>query len=215
MGIKTKILNNPSLKKRVYRLIMPQNDYRPRLWFRLFVIPFICKKGAGAVIRRSVRLDLLPNHDCMIGKKTIVEDFSIINNTVGKVLIGNNSIIGLSNVIIGPVTVGNNVLFAQHVVLSGLNHNYQDVSKAPVEQGITTREIIIEDNVWIGANTTITAGVSIGKHSVIGAGSVITKNVPPYSVVAGNPGKILKQYNIEQNTWAKYTEALNAGAFKF
>ncbi|WP_316929397.1 acyltransferase [Niabella soli] len=190
----------------MYRLMMPKNDYRPRLWFRIFVIPFICKKGRGALIRKSVRLDLLPNNSCSIGDRTIIEDFSIINNTVGAVRIGSNSIIGLSNVVIGPVTVGNNVLFAQHVVLSGLNHNFQDVTIAPVQQGITTGEIIVEDDVWIGANATITAGIRIGRHAVIGAGSVVTKDVPPYSVVVGNPGKIIKQYNREENTWKKYAE---------
>ena len=204
MGVKDVILNNPKLKQMVYRSMMPKNDYRPRLWFRIFAIPFLCKKGKGALIRRSVRLDILPNHAFTIGDKTIIEDFSLINNNVGPVKIGNRSIVGLSNIIIGPVTIGNNVLFAQHVAVSGLNHNYQDVATPPVDQGITTKEIIIEDNVWIGANAVITAGVTIGRHSVIGAGSVVTKNVPSYCVVVGNPGRIVKKYDHKEMLWKSY-----------
>lgn len=209
MSIKDTILNSPTLKQKIYRLIMPKNDYRPRLWFRTFIIPFIRKKGKGALIRRSVRLDILPSHPCIIGEKTIIEDFSIINNTVGKVVIGNRSIIGLSNVIIGPISIGDNVLFAQHIVASALNHNYQDISIPPVEQGVSVKEIIVEDNVWIGANAVITAGVTIGRHSVIGAGCVVTKNVPPYSVVVGNPGTIIKQYDPNKKSWVKYQPSMD------
>lgn len=182
---------------------MPKNDYRPRWWFRTLAIPFIIKRGRKSIIRNTVRLDVLPNNKCTIGSKTIIESNSIINNTVGDVIIGNGSIIGLSNVVIGPVTIGNNVLFAQHIVLSGLNHNYEDVNIPPSAQGITTNPIIIEDDVWIGANCTITAGITVGRHSVVGSGSVVTKNIPPYSVAVGNPARVIKSYNSEKKIWEK------------
>jgi len=63
--------------------------------------------------------------------------------------------------------------------------------------------IIIEDECWIGANAVITAGVTIGKHSVIAAGSVVTKNIPPYSVAVGNPARVIKQYNFETKQWLR------------
>lgn len=60
------------------------------------------------------------------------------------------------------------------------------------EAGVSTSPITINDNVWIGANATIAAGVTIGKHFVIGTGSVVTKDVPDYSVAVGNPAKVIK-----------------------
>ena len=122
---------------------------------------------------------------------------------VGAITIGSCSRIGLGNTIIGPVSIGNNVNLAQNITVSGLNHNYTDPNKIIISQGITTFEIIIEDDVWIGANSVILAGVSIGKHSVIAAGSIIVQNVPAYTVVAGNPGKIIKQYDFSLQQWVK------------
>ena len=120
---------------------------------------------------------------------------------VGDINIGSNSRIGLCNTIIGPVTIGNNVNLAQNITISGLNHNYQDPNKTIISQGITTSPIIIEDDVWIGANSVILACTRIGKHSLIGAGSVVTKNIPDYSVAVGNPAKIIKQYNFQKRVW--------------
>ena len=122
---------------------------------------------------------------------------------VGAVIIGNHSRIGLSNTIIGPVTIGNQVNLAQNIVISGLNHNYRDITQPISKQGVTTIPVIIEDDVWIGANAVILAGITIGKHAVVAAGTVVTCNVPPYSVCAGNPGRIVRQYDFEQKTWIK------------
>jgi acetyltransferase-like isoleucine patch superfamily enzyme len=68
---------------------------------------------------------------------------------------------------------------------------------------VTTKVITISDDVWIGANSVITAGVTVGKHSVIGAGSVVTKDIPAYAVAAGNPAKVLKKYNFDTEAWEK------------
>jgi acetyltransferase-like isoleucine patch superfamily enzyme len=62
---------------------------------------------------------------------------------------------------------------------------------------------VVEDNVWIGANSVITAGVTIGKNAIIGAGSVVTKNIPAYSVAVGNPARVIKQYNFETAAWER------------
>ncbi|MBC7912746.1 MAG: acyltransferase [Pyrinomonadaceae bacterium] len=148
-------------------------------------------------------MDVLPFNNFVLGDYSSIEDFCTINNGVGDVIIGNKSIIGIGNVIIGPVTIGDNVMLAQNIVVSGLNHGYQDITIPPKDQPVTTKPITIRDNVWIGANCVITAGVSIGKHSVIGAGSVVTKNIPEYVVAAGNPARILKKYNFESQNWEK------------
>ena len=129
----------------------------------------------------------------------------MLDNGVGKIQIGNFSRVGIHNTIIGPVEIGNNTILAQNIVLSGLNHQYKDISLPIRAQGIETRLIVIEDDAWIGANSIITAGITIGKHAVVAGGSVVTKSVPPYTIVAGNPARIIKQYNSLTKEWVKLT----------
>lgn len=203
MGLKELITANSKLKKISLRLLMPANDPRPRWWIRNFINPFIIKKGKHVVIRSNARLDILPFNKCTIGDKSIIEDFSVINNGVGDVNIGCRTFIGLSSVIIGPVNIGDDVMLAQHVVISGLNHGYEEITVPPSQQATLVKKINIMNDVWIGSNSVITAGVTINKHSIIGAGSVVTKDVPPFCVVVGNPAKIIKQYNFTTNTWEK------------
>ena len=148
-------------------------------------------------------MDLFPFKNFEIGSNSIVEDFATINNGVGDVFIGNHTGIGLSNVIIGPVKIGDYVMLAQNIVISGLNHGYDDVTTPPRLQKVVTKQITIEDNVWIGANCIVTAGVTIGKQAVIGAGSVVTKDIPAFSVAVGNPARVIKKYNFETSSWQK------------
>ena len=206
MSIKDKIKENEALKRLTIWLLMPRNQARPRLWVRLLLNPFKHKRGKHTTICRSVRNDLLPFRNFSIGSNSTVEDYATLNNGVGDVYIGNNTRIGIGSVIIGPVTVGNDVRFAQNVVCSGLNHGYQDVTTPIWKQPVTTSEIIIGDETWIGSNSVVVAGVTIGKHSVIAAGSVVTRSIPHYCVAGGNPAKIIKQYNPATQTWEKPTQ---------
>jgi acetyltransferase-like isoleucine patch superfamily enzyme len=202
-SILVKARTDARLKKLLLWALIPANQARPRWWVKTFVNPFIHKKDKNALIRRNTRMDLLPFRAFSIGKNSTIEDFSVINNGMGPVSIGDGVRVGLSNVVIGPVTIGNNVIFAQNVVVSGLNHSYKDISAPICKQPCTTAEIVVEDECWIGANAVITAGVKIGRHSVVAAGSVVTKDVPPYSVAAGNPAKIIRQYNTDTAEWEK------------
>jgi len=203
MSLLSAVKSNPGLKKFTHWLLIPTGQARPRMWVRLFVNPFFHKKGKGAIIRFNTRMDVFPFRDFEIGSKSIIEDFATINNGVGDVLIGDNCGIGLSNVIIGPVTMGNYVMLAQNIVISGLNHGYEDITVPPRLQTVITKQITIEDNVWIGANCVVTAGVTIGKHAIIGAGSVITKDIPGFSVAVGNPARVIKKYNATTGSWQK------------
>ena len=89
------------------------------------------------------------------------------------------------------------------MVLSGLNHDYESIDEPIHNQGVSTKPIIVEDESWIGANVVVVPGVTIGKHSIVAAGSVVTKRVPPYSVVGGNPARLLKVYNFVTKNWDK------------
>lgn len=203
MGLKEKINANKKLKKLVHWSIMIPKQARPRLWVKWFVNPFIHKKGKGAKVRPRTRMDVVPWNKFELGSDSTIEDFSAINNGVGDVIIGDRTRIGLSNTIIGPVKIGNDIRLAQNITVSGLNHDYEDVSMPIHEQGVSTAPIIIEDSTWLGANVVVVAGVTIGKHCVVAAGSIVTKDIPPYSVAVGNPARVIKQYNEETKTWEK------------
>ncbi len=200
MSLKDKIKQHPGLKTMVHRALIPRGEAGPRLWVKMFVNPIMNKRGKGSKIKRA-RLDILPFNTFELGKKSTIEDYCTINNGVGDVIIGAKTLIGIGSVLIGPINIGDNVIMAQNIVASGLNHEYRDVSKPIHEQAINVAPIIIEDDCWIAANVVITAGVTIGKHCVIAAGAVVTKSIPAYSVAVGNPARVIKQYNFEKNTW--------------
>jgi len=202
--LRDKINNNPGLKQFVHKLLVPKNDYRPRWWVRKLFNPiFTFKTGKKASIRSKARMDILPKHQFYMGDYAIIEDYAVVNNILGDVIIGDRALIGLRCTVIGPVQIGNDVLLAQNIVLSGQNHGYEDITMSIREQDSITSEIIIKDRAWIGANAVVVAGVTIGKHSIVAAGSVVTKDVPDYTIVAGNPAKGLKQYNAESQDWER------------
>ena len=203
MSLKESIKKNPKIKRIIHWMLIPSGEARPRFWVKIFLNPFFHKKGKGASIRWQSRIDVLPFNKFVLGAGSTIEEYCTINNGVGNVIIGQNTLIGIGNTIIGPIKIGNNVIFAQNIVASALNHEYRDPNLPIYKQPIITKEIIIEDDCWIAANAVITAGVTIGKHSVIAAGAVVTKEIPHYSVAVGNPAKILKQYNFELSSWER------------
>lgn len=207
--LKEKINANPRLKAIAHYMLIPRGDYRPRWWVRNILNPIVHKRGKGARIRRRTRMDILPFNTFYLGDQAIVEDYATINNAVGDIIIGHRSLIGIACVVIGPVTIGNDVMLAQNIVISGLNHGYEDIYKSIREHQTVTKPIIVEDEAWIGANAVITSGVRIGKHSVVAAGSIVTKDVPDYSIVAGNPARIVKQYNPKTNKWEKFASKVS------
>ncbi len=190
--IREKFKGNPKVKRLVDWLIMNQVETRPR-WFIRMLAPLYQHRGKHAVIHRSVRMDTPPYRKFFLGDYSVVESFACINNAVGDVMIGDHTRIGLHNTIIGPVTIGNHVNLAQGITVTALNHNFSDTEKRIDEQGVNTTPVVIGDDIWIGANAVILPGATIGSHSVVAAGSVVTKDVPPHSLVAGVPAKIIRQ----------------------
>lgn len=191
-AIREMMKSNGGIKRMVDLLIMNQRLTRPR-WYVRLLAPLYQHRAFSAKIYGSVRMDTPPYRRFSIGKRSVVESFSCINNAVGDVVIGDYTRIGLNCTVIGPVTIGNHVNLAQGITVSALNHNFEDTRLRIDEQGVNTSEIIIDDDVWIGANAVITAGVHIGRHSVVAAGAVVTKDVPEYSVVGGVPAKVIRK----------------------
>lgn len=207
-SLKEFIKRYPSIKIALHRFIIHPVKTRPNWWIRLFSFIYL-KRGKGSVIYRSVRKDLPPFNYFSLGCYSVVESYSCLNNAVGDLTIGDYSRIGLNNTIIGPVKIGNHVNLAQNITVTGLNHNYQDVTRKIDEQGLNTKEIIIKDNVWIGANSVILPGVTIGEHCVVAAGSVVSRSIPSYSICAGVPAKVIKQYNFSTEKWETVNENKN------
>jgi len=176
---------------------------RTRWWARFFVYPFIITRGKGSIIRRNARLDLNAANKLIIGERSIIENHVIINNGIGDIEIGNNTMITSRGMILGPLIIGNNVVLGIGSQVLGLTHNYEDVEIPIKDQGVRGTKVVIEDDVWIGGNCIIIQGIKIGKHSLVAAGSVVTKDVEPYTIVAGNPAKPIKRYDFETKTWIK------------
>ena len=206
MSFKENIKSNPRLKSLAQWALQPPHEYRPRWWIRNLVNPFVHKISPKAVIRRRIRLDVFPFKKFAVGDYSIIEDFSLLSNAVGDLMIGRKVLIGCGAKLTGPITFGNDILLAQNVVMSGLNHDFEDVTKPVVAQGFSVSEIVVEDGVWIGAGAVITAGVRIGRNAVVGAGSVVTKDVPPFSVAVGNPARVVKTYDFKLKKWVKISE---------
>ena len=189
--VRNKLKNNPKWKKFIDWVIMNQVETRPR-WFVRLLAPIYQHRGKHSVIHRSARMDTPPYRIFSLGDYSVIESFACINNAVGDVMIGNHTRIGLHNTIIGPVDIGSHVNLAQGITVTALNHNFDDTEKRIDEQGVSTNPVTIEDDVWIGANAVILSGVTIGNHCVVAAGAVVTKDVPPHSLVAGVPAKVIK-----------------------
>lgn len=202
--LKEKLKKNRTIKSFIIKLISPSLNPRPRLWVRLLVNPCVHKKGKGCKIRlRRSRIDVFPWNKFNVGDNVLIEDFTTINNGAGDVIIGNNSRIGIGSVIIGPVTLGNKVGLGQHVFIAGFNHGYADASIDSNEQDLVKSTVIIEDESHIGSNSVILAGVHIGTRVQIGAGSVVTKDIPSYCVAVGNPARVIKKFDFQKKEWVR------------
>lgn len=109
------------------------------------------------------------------------------------------------------VLIGNNVLIASKVFISDHNHGsysgeiQSDPNQPPALRPIISKPVIIDDNVWLGELVCIMPGVTVGKGSIVGAHSVVTHDIPPYSIAVGSPAKVIKQYSFSTKTW----EAIN------
>ena len=112
------------------------------------------------------------------------------------VRIGDRCLIGRGSGIVGhlSIEIGNDVWTGHHIYITDQNHGYEDVSRPISQQTQPERAVTVGDGAWIGHGTVVLPGSRIGKHAVIGANSVVTGEIPDYSVAVGNPARVIKRY---------------------
>ena len=211
-NFKEQIKSSPRLKALAQWLLQSPHQYRPRWWIRNILNRFTSKVSRKAIIRRTARLDIFPYKRFEVGDYSIIEDFTLVANACGDVILGKKVLIGCGSKITGPIRFGDNILLGQNVVISALNHDYEHPLIPIVNQGFNVKEIVVEDGVWMGAGVIVTPGVRIGTNAVVGAGSVVTRDVPAYSVVVGNPARIVKYYDFTTKTWIKTSKKITQKA---
>lgn len=110
---------------------------------------------------------------------------------------------------IEKLEIGDNVLIASKVFVTDHNHGsysgdfHDSPLSIPKERPLYSKPVSIEKNVWIGEFVCILPGVTIGEGSIIGAMSVVSRNIPPYSIAVGSPAKVIKKYDFETQNWIK------------
>jgi acetyltransferase-like isoleucine patch superfamily enzyme len=182
-----------------YRLILHMDglaaiESRVRLRFADHI-----KLGRGVYLDEGVYLHACPR-GIEIGSRTVVMHGAVLHvynfrdMPQSGIKIGSDSLIGEYSVIRGQggVLIGDRVYTSPFTQIIAVNHVFDDPNRPFVEQGITAEGIIIEDDVWLGAGAIITDGVRVGKGAVVAAGAVVTKDVPPHTVVGGVPAKPIK-----------------------
>lgn len=144
--------------------------------------------SVGSRLRRAVAGPLL----AQVGSDVNIETGAVFGSG-GEVVLGDRSGLGVDAEIHGPVTIGDDVMMGPRCTILTRNHRIGDVTVPMNQQGFADYQpVVVEDDVWIGANVTIMPGVRIGTGSVLAAGAVVAHDVPPFSIVGGVPAKVLR-----------------------
>lgn len=168
-AVRLRFASNILLGNGVY---LDQNTY-------LHACPNGIKIGENSIVMHGAVLHVynfrdLPNAGITIGRDSLVGEYSVIRGQ-------------------GGVYIGDRVYTSPFTQIIAVNHVFDDPERPFIEQGITAQGILIEDDVWLGAGVVVTDGVRVGKGAVVAAGAVVTKDVPPHTVVAGVPAKPIKK----------------------
>jgi acetyltransferase-like isoleucine patch superfamily enzyme len=177
-----------------------------------FIITYQLKlknKGINKSVRFKEAANITIGKKCNIGANSYIycwneyQHGSTKQNLKGTIFIGNNfnATRALTIQCCQKISIGNDVLIASNVFICDYNHGIQNLEIPYLNNELFLAEVIIEDGVWIGQGASILAGVHIGKKSIIGAGSIVTKNIPEYSIAVGNPAKIIKKYDFNLLKW--------------
>lgn len=161
-----------------------------------FIYPGACIKlgknsrlvAAGQIeVHADAAIYVREGSELVLGSNVCVGKGAIIDTSFGNIKIGNNVSINPYTIIYGHggISIGSNVRIAAHCVFVPANHSFKDKRIPIMNQEVTAKGIVVEDNVWFGARCVILDGVHIGHSSVVGAGSVVSRDVPSYHVSKG------------------------------
>lgn len=151
---------------------------------------FVCHLPRG--VGRWVRARVLPARFAKFGSNTVIQDQFRVTNPE-KVSIGSHCNFAQRVFITGGggVTIGDYVGLGPDVKIWSVNHRFEDPDTPWMLQGYDKHPVVIEDDVWLGANCFVMPGITIGRGAILSAGTVLMKSVPPFAIVAGNPGRVV------------------------
>jgi len=182
-----------------FRFICKKRMYTPRYW--VFVYRFLRFKLLHPRVKTEGFIFLPRHYEVVLGKGATMRIGRWVwigrNNALrcheGELIVGKNTIFGTDNTVncYCGVYIGAECLFADSVYIVDFDHNYWDPVMSIRSQGISKSPIRLEGDLWVGTMVTIIRGVTVGRGSVIGAMSLVNRDVPPYSVVGGVPAKVL------------------------
>lgn len=147
-------------------------------------------RSCYSILSMKIRYFFLKRIAKSAGKNVNIEQHVVFGEELE---IGDNSTIGFRSDLYGPVIIGKNVMIGPEVAIYTHNHEHINIRIPMIQQGYTkTEPVVIKDDVWIGRRVLIMPGVTIGTGAIVAAGSVVIKEVSPYSIVGGNPAKLIK-----------------------
>lgn len=154
-----------------------------------------------ALSKKSISIDYKTEILAGARLQTYASGGKVPNITIGKrcYFAYNLSILACDDIIIDD-----DVLIASNVLITSETHGMDPTSEIPyMDQQLSVKSVHIKQGCWIGEKVCIMPGVTIGEKSIIGAGSIVTKSIPDYCIAVGNPAKVIKKYNFENETWEK------------
>jgi acetyltransferase-like isoleucine patch superfamily enzyme len=196
----------------LYNILIEMN----RLFSKIVNCKIYGSWGRGSLIFKPIKISSKKN--IYIGKKVSIlplariEPITFWKNSTGEITLFSPKLIIEDGVSAGQglhlncaesVIIHKNCLISSYVFISDINHDYSNVNVPIGTQKLLIKPVEIGEQTFIGAGAKILPGSHIGKHCVIGANAVVTKNIPDYCVVAGVPARVIKQYNFETQMWQK------------
>ncbi|MBI4004260.1 MAG: acyltransferase [Candidatus Omnitrophica bacterium] len=174
---------------------------RATLWRLLgrYAVPCAVRSLYYAVRFRclvSLRADVQLSSRIRLGRGSDIRPYARIINGTGSIILGRRCGISSFTYLANGsafIRIGDGVRIGPHVYLGSSNRGFEDPNTPILDQEKSEQGIVIEDDVWVGAHVVVLDGVRIGRGSVIGAGAIVTRDIPPLSIAVGNPARVIRQ----------------------